>query len=496
MVRPDPKQLLGKTLGGVYQITRHVASGGFSEVYEALHVELETPVAIKVHRPPEPVDGNAAQTQMNDDYSFGHFKTEAILGARLRHPSVVRVLDFRSEAKCEYIVLEWLDGQSLGKLADGRAMHWRRAAELVAQACEAVAILHDAGWLHRDIKPDNFMVVRSVSGEETVVVIDLGLVRHQALAEPIVSALAEPTAWICHTPGYCAPEVYSKSGTKFTESPFSEASEVFALGVTLFRLVAGRLPWVAKEARLQQLALTVGEPPKTPAEFGVRLPTDLETLIMRAIAHDPASRPASAKELALALRRLLEPTKRVVATRIEAPPVSEHRPHLSPAIGDDAVTAKPPTPRPNDALPVVAPAPAWRPPRWFWAPPLVLLALIVGELAVPLPARVAVEDLVEPAPVPAYVVRPAAPPTVPVKPATAEPIDAPRPKLDVPRPRPSLEQLLRTCAGAPVGPVVFEVRDQQLVSIDFEALVTSDPWHACAARRLAGTRDGRRVVDL
>ncbi|WP_434423107.1 serine/threonine-protein kinase [Nannocystis pusilla] len=282
---------MGRTLGGVYRIKRHVATGGFANLYEGWHEVLETPVAVKVRRMVG-VDGDPEGFARNDDYCFAHFKTEAILGFRLRDPHVVRVLDFRLEAKVEYLVMEWLEGKSLQVLADGRPMYWRRAVELMAKAADAVASLHAAGWFHRDIKPDNFMVLGGGDDDERVVLIDLGLVRQRPLAAPIVSQLAEPTAWIAHTPGYCAPEVYAQIKEKKIEtSPFTEASEVFALGVTLYKLLTGRIPWDGHTAQQQQAEIADGSPPIPLSRLGTHVPTELDHLLQRALGTDPARRP-------------------------------------------------------------------------------------------------------------------------------------------------------------------------------------------------------------
>ena len=477
MVKPDPKALVGKTLGGVYRIKRHIAAGGFADLYEGWHEELETPVAVKVRREAGELASEPDESARNEDYLFAHFKTEAILGFRLRDPHVVRVLDFRLEAKVEYLVMEWLEGKSLQALADGRPMYWRRAVELMAKAADAVAGLHAAGWFHRDIKPDNFMVIGD-GEDERVVLIDLGLVRQRPLAAPIVSQLAEPTAWIAHTPGYCAPEVYAQVGQKITTSPFTEASEVFALGVTLYKLITARIPWSGHTPQQQQVEIAVGSPPIPPTRLGIRLPPQLERLLQRTLGADPSQRPDSAQAFARELRRVLAPSKPL-------PDVATARP---PAAGDerrlDALRA--------GARPVLSPASARR--AWHllrWTPLALLLALawLLLPSPAPSPSQLAVSDESPrgPVPEPIVVVQPDAPRREPI----VSPIATP-----APGPRPSLADQLRRCPGAPSGTVVLDVRGGRLIRVDFEPLHDDDAWHRCAARRLRGAKEGRRNVTL
>jgi len=476
MVKPDPKALAGKTLGGVYRIKRHIAAGGFADLYEGWHEELETPVAVKVRREAGEVGREPGESARNEDYLFAHFKTEAILGFRLRDPHVVRVLDFRLEAKVEYLVMEWLEGKSLQSLADGRPMYWRRAVELMAKAADAVASLHAAGWFHRDIKPDNFMVIGD-GEDERVVLIDLGLVRQRPLATPIVSQLAEPTAWIAHTPGYCAPEVYAQVGQKITTSPFTEASEVFALGVTLYKLITARIPWSGHTPQQQQVEIAVGTPPIPPTEFGIRLPPELEQLLQRTLGADPSQRPDSAQAFARELRRVLVPSKPLPDVATARPPEAGSNRRIDAArVG---------------ARPVASPASAsraWHLLRWTPLALLLGLAFVLLSSPTPLPSQLVTSDDFARAPVPEpiEIVQPDAPRREAASPIVPPPL----------RPRPSLADQLRRCPGAPSGAVVFEIRGGRLVRVDFEPLHDDDAWHHCAARHLRGAKDGRRTVTL
>ncbi|WP_170136030.1 serine/threonine-protein kinase [Nannocystis exedens] len=475
---------MGRTLGGVYRIKRHVAAGGFADLYEGWHEELETPVAVKVRRAVG-LDGDPEAVARNDDYCFAHFKTEAILGFRLRDPHVVRVLDFRLEAKVEYLVMEWLEGKSLQVLADGRPMYWRRAVDLMAKAADAVASLHAAGWFHRDIKPDNFMVLGGGEDDERVVLIDLGLVRQRPLAAPIVSQLAEPTAWIAHTPGYCAPEVYAQVKQKRIEtSPFTEASEVFALGVTLYKLITGRIPWVGHTAQQQQDEIALGSPPIPLSQLGTRVPPELEQLLLRALGSDPSQRPSSAQAFARELRRVLVPSKPLPEVATARPPAADERREAGES-----------SPRMAAAPPPAKPA---RPRRSLlrWAPVVLLLAL-GGSLVLALgwslgwqvpaaPAELRVDEAPAPSPAPSPVI-------VTVPDATPAPSPAPPPST---RRRTTLVEQLRRCPGAPSGMVALEIRGGRLVAVDFEPLRADDEWHQCAAKRLLGAKDGQRIVNL
>ncbi|MCY1012755.1 serine/threonine-protein kinase [Nannocystis pusilla] len=468
---------MGCTLGGVYRIKRHVAAGGFADLYEGWHEVLETPVAVKVRRMVG-ADGDPEDFARNDDYCFAHFKTEAILGFRLRDPHVVRVLDFRLEAKVEYLVMEWLDGKSLQGLADGRPMYWRRAVELMAKAADAVASLHAAGWFHRDIKPDNFMVLGGGDDDERVVLIDLGLVRQRPLAAPIVSQLAEPTAWIAHTPGYCAPEVYAQIKEKDRDLAVHRGLRGVRARRDALQLLTGRIPWDGHTAQQQQAEIAGGSPPIPLSRLGTHVPPELDQLLQRALGTDPARRPSSAQAFARELRRVLTPSKSLPEVATAKPPAADVERE-----GGEAA--------PRSAAPPLSPA---SPPRSRWAllrwASVALLLALGGSLwwltpAVPAELQIAEAPPPSLAPSPVVVVVPDAKPPPPSPP--------PGP---IRRVRPTLVDQLRRCPAAPSGNVAFDIRGGRVVAVDFEPLRADDEWHQCAAKRVRGLKDGQLVVHL
>lgn len=472
-VHAKAERLVGRTLGGQYRLVRLLRSaGGFSHVYEAQHEALGIRVCVKVLRQPD--------DPRFEDYCAAHFEAEARLGFLLRHPGVVRVFDFRREANVEYIVMEWIEGRTLQQLTDGRPLPWRRATSLIIRACDAVAAMHGTGFLHRDLKPDNLMVVDE-DGHERVVLIDLGLARHLPLQEPLLDALEAPTTSPAFTPGFAPPEIYgwiehvrvqrsaqrrpsaAVVGEEY-RSPFSPQSDVFALGVTLYQLVAGRRPWA------EHVEIAVGVQPRPPSEHGVDLPPALEAVIMKAIAVRQEARYTSVGELSAALQSVLLPS---------GPP--------APATGP--LDLAQPRPRGRRARPAVLAGVAG-------------LALVAGGLAIwsPSPAPSPLELLVDdeegallPAPAPIHLadalkVEALAPPPEEETRASAP--------SEPPRARPSVLQLLRRCPGAPRGPVVLEVAEGRLQAIDLAPPVVADPWHRCAADVAQRLGNGTHLFTL
>jgi len=468
-VHAKAERLVGRTLGGQYRLVRLLRTpGGFSHVYEAQHEALGIRVCVKVLRQPDDA--------RFEDYCAAHFEAEARLGFLLRHPGIVRVFDFRREANVEYIVMEWVEGRTLQQLTDGRPLPWRRATSLIIRACDAVAAMHGAGFLHRDVKPDNVMVVDE-EGTERVVLIDLGLARHLPLHEPLLDALEAPTTSPAFTPGFAPPEIYGwiehvraqRSAQRKPDavaavehrSPFSPQSDVFALGITLYQLVVGRRPWA------EHVEIAVGVQPRPPSEHGADLPPALEAVIMKAIAVRQEARYTSVGELSAALQRVLLPA---------APPATATGP----------LELGRPHPRGDRARPGVLAG-------------LAGLALVAGGLAMmrsstsaPSALQLLAEDEAPPVPVPMAMHLPDALEVELATPPKKETAPASEPA----RQRPSVLQLLRRCPGAPRGPVVLEVAESRLQTIDLASPVVADPWHRCAADVAKRLGNGTHLFTL
>jgi len=259
---------LSETLAaGRYRIERELGRGGMATVHVAHDEELGRPVALKLL--PEHLAG--------DDAFRARFLREARLAGRLSHPNVVRVYDAGEADGRPFIVMEYVPGTSLaqaGRLAPGRVV------ELGVQACAGLQHAHDAGLVHRDVKPANLLV-----REDAVLkVADFGIAR---AAE---STRHTQAGTLLGTAAYLAPE-------QIAGADATPASDVYSLGAVLYELLTGRPPYTFSS--LAELAAQQAEGLIEPVrDLEPSVPHEVEAAVMHALARDPSFRPASAADLA------------------------------------------------------------------------------------------------------------------------------------------------------------------------------------------------------
>jgi CheY-like chemotaxis protein len=283
-----PEARPGGLLAERYRLESRIGSGAFGTVYRAIHLELDSAVAVKV-----------LQTGVGPDAdAIARFRREGISACRVRHPNAVSVLDFGvTERGTAYLVMELLEGHSmLEELLRRRTLTPARAASLLIPVCDVLAVAHNAGIIHRDIKPSNVFLQRTPVGE-VVKVLDFGIAKiagEQTLKQHLTVEGA-----ILGTPAYMAPE-------RFSNKPFDGKSDVYSLGVTLYQMLEGRLPFVTHGGDAMAVAmmhLNDSVPPLSAVAPPLREP--LQLLIQRVMAKKPEQRP-SAGELALELRHMAE----------------------------------------------------------------------------------------------------------------------------------------------------------------------------------------------
>jgi serine/threonine-protein kinase len=252
-----------------------IGKGGMGEVWLAWDVSLQRNVALKLLRAMEDVGPDMVV----------RFEREALATSRLQSPHVIQIFDYgASEDGLYYIAMEYLNGRDLGTVVrDAGPIPARKAVEYVSQACVALEVAHNAGVIHRDIKPENLFLVQQDGEGDLIKLLDFGIVRFR---EPGTSHLTW-TGMLIGTPIYIAPELW-------TGAPADERSDIYALGVTFYFLLTGRLPFAeADRTGLGHL------PPIFPAPTpGQR---ELEALVSRCLAPDPAQRVPSAHALRDAL---------------------------------------------------------------------------------------------------------------------------------------------------------------------------------------------------
>jgi serine/threonine protein kinase len=349
----DPFELGGRVIEGKYRVSRLVAEGGFGFVYLGHQLVLDVPIAIKVLKWSSSESNRAAQAES--------FTREAQTVARLRHPAIVQALDAgistlpvsggRSE-DIAWIVLEWLDGQTLkANLAQRRGASGRTPAEALAvlgPVLEAVHYAHARGVVHRDLKPGNIMLVPAENGV-SVRVLDFGIAK-AAEAEPLPETGQTLTEGGRHafSRHYAAPEQLAGART----GPWTD---IHALGLLLVELLTDRSPYPSRDATELYRAAFAEERP-SPARYGLDV-GPWQAIIERAVALKPAQRFASVHELHAALLASLGDATAAAQHQAERPrPAAVEAPeHLALESGTASLTlstgirAEPPA-RPRRAV--------------------------------------------------------------------------------------------------------------------------------------------------
>lgn len=263
---------------GTYNVVAPIARGGTSGVFVGEHLITKNKVALKVLDP----------FYRNHEEVVNRLLAERRVSMRVRHSGLVDVIDADRDGEMPYIVMEYLDGESLGTLADRGQIELDALVAIGAQIASALAALHAGGVMHCDIKPDNVLVLYDSTGwPPRIKVIDFGVARFAD------EAPSENT--IAGTPCYMAPEQWRGNPTA--------KSDVYAFGCMLYELVCGDQPF---HGTLPQLMLAHHEwLAERPSLHRSDVPAELERLIVRAMAKDQALRPTMA-ELEVGLRQILE----------------------------------------------------------------------------------------------------------------------------------------------------------------------------------------------
>jgi len=287
---PPPTPTVGGRIGD-YKLEVLLGQGGMGSVYAARHVQFGRQVAIKV----------LAEELLIDPTAVPRFVREARLASKLESPHAVRVTDIGELPNgVPYMVMELLEGQTLlAMLSDrGGVLPATEAIELIAQACQAAGEAHEVGIVHRDLKLSNLFLTQFAGGHAFLKVLDFGLAKqHRPEEQPTGASLTQAGSFL-GTPHYMAPE--QMLGVRDIDA----RTDVWALGVCLYRLVTGVQPFDATSP--EKVCMTVlTSIPKPPSQHRAVDP-GLEAVILRCLARRPQDRFANAKELGQALRDLLQ----------------------------------------------------------------------------------------------------------------------------------------------------------------------------------------------
>jgi beta-lactam-binding protein with PASTA domain/tRNA A-37 threonylcarbamoyl transferase component Bud32 len=261
-----------KLLGGRYQLGETIGIGGMAEVFRGIDVRLGRDVAVKVLR-----------ADLARDPTFqGRFRREAQSAASLNAPCIVSVYDTGEDNGVPYIVMEYVDGRTLRDVlrTEGRLLP-QRALEVVADICAALDVAHGAGIVHRDIKPANVML--TARGE--VKVMDFGIAR--AVAD--TSSTMTQTAAVIGTAAYLSPE-------QARGEHVDARSDVYSTGCLLYELVTGTPPFTG-DSPVAVAYQHVREDPTPPSAYDDTLPEQVDSVVLKAMAKNPANRYQSADEM-------------------------------------------------------------------------------------------------------------------------------------------------------------------------------------------------------
>ena len=254
-----------------YQLLQPIGSGGMSVVYKAIDEMLERVVTVKILR----------ENYANDAKFRERFKQEAKAAANLSHPNIVTVYDFGFDDGKVFIVFEFIDGTDLKTLIRKKApFSTKEALHLMTQACAGVGYAHRAGLVHCDIKPHNMLV----SHDSRLKVTDFGIARALATIHP-----DEKSDVIWGSPHYFSPE-------QATGNAPSPASDVYSMGVILYEVLTGKLPFEATEA--SELArMHRQEKPIPLSEVRANIPQALEEITLKVLSKEPSARYRTADQL-------------------------------------------------------------------------------------------------------------------------------------------------------------------------------------------------------
>ena len=277
------RNLVGATVAGRYKVLRRLGEGGMGVVYEAIDERLEKRVAVKVLR-----DDFARRPDV-----VARFTQEAKSAARIKHENVLDVTDYgQTEDSSFYIAMELLTGTDLADVlqSDG-VVSQERGIEVALQVCRALQAAHQKGIVHRDMKPENVFLVRTDDGREVVKIVDFGIAQMKDITGSAEgSRKLTRTGMIFGTPEYMSPE-------QAAGKPVDQRVDVYASGIILYEMFVGRVPFLGDTFMgILTKHMFEAPPPLKHVNPAVNVAPDLEAIIFKALAKDPAQRYQSMQE--------------------------------------------------------------------------------------------------------------------------------------------------------------------------------------------------------
>jgi len=345
---------IGETVGP-YNIVQQLGQGGMATVYRAYHANLDRYVAIKVLH---------AALQSDPNFSV-RFQREAQIIAKLEHPYIVPVYDYNQANNEPYLVMKFIEGETLRSRMSRQALTVGETAKLIAAIGSALTYAHERDVLHRDIKPSNILL----DTQGVPYLADFGLARIASAGESTLSR-----DMMLGTPQYISPEQAQGN------VPLTGATDIYSLGVVLYELVTGDVPFNSATP-YAIIHDQIYKPLPLPSSVNKNVPMSVEQVLLKALAKNPAERYATANQLAEAFQQAVGEAK-LTESKVVATPPRADTVHLAQKATSAAL--KTPFPLPTSVVANTAPAPTQiarrRGPALILAAGIIALAFLAGVL--------------------------------------------------------------------------------------------------------------------
>jgi len=281
--------MIGKPLGQ-YQIVQLAGKGGMATVYKAFQPSLNRFVAIKV----------LPEYLAADEQFVARFKQEALAAAALRHPNILVIHDVGQQGNLHYIAMEFLEGRPLSDvIQQAGGLDPQRTARILEQVASALDFAHRRGVIHRDIKPANIFL----SADDHVTLVDFGIAKALSSAAGLTRSGA-----VIGTPEYMSPE-------QVDGRPISPRSDIYSLGIVLYQMLTGYVPFGGDTPSAIMLA-HVTKMPMPPSQLSAFVTPEIEAVVMRALAKNPQQRFANVREMAQAFSQAVNIRRPMPTTRV------------------------------------------------------------------------------------------------------------------------------------------------------------------------------------
>ncbi len=265
-----------------YQLVNCIATGGISQIWEVKHIANQQQYAMKLLLP----------EHLKDKEKLAELKNEAAIAKQVEHPNIVKILDVSIGRDNAYFIMEYFRGGNLKNVIRADHASIQARSKKIMEACvQAFAYIHDKGWVHKDIKPDNILVTKAG---------DVRIIDFSLAAKPtgMLSAMLtrKSSVVIQGTRTYLAPELIQRM-------PLTFSADIYSLGILFYEILTGRPPFIMSNAN-DLLMAHVREKPEKPSGYNINLTPELDQFIFKMIAKKPKERFANMHEVAQALRGL------------------------------------------------------------------------------------------------------------------------------------------------------------------------------------------------